>query len=122
VFIRCKPITADLYDYIEFELVQYRYYSYSQHAGYEKPHHLKLTRVNRRIEEVKNIYMSFVTDLYLNSKEEDAKTISEILLRAASEPEFRNQLIKEPSEVLGQFNISDEARSVIKTSINDFKR
>jgi len=48
VFIRCKPITADLYDYIEFELVQYRYYSYSQHAGYEKPHHLKLTRVNRR--------------------------------------------------------------------------
>jgi hypothetical protein len=36
----------------------------------------------------------------LNSKQEDADTISEILLRAAREPEFRNQLIKQPSNAL----------------------
>jgi hypothetical protein len=58
----------------------------------------------------------------LNSKQEDAETISEILLRAAREPEFRNQLIKEPSQVLEQFNISDEARTIIKTSINDLSQ
>jgi len=69
----------------------------------------------------KNIYKNFVIDLYLNSKQ-DAETISEILLRAASEPEFRNQLIKEPAQVLEQFNISDEARSIIKTSINDLSQ
>jgi hypothetical protein len=70
----------------------------------------------------KNIYKNFVIDFYLNSREEEAETISEILLRAAREPEFRNQLIKEPSQVLGQFNISDEARSIIKTSINDLSQ
>jgi hypothetical protein len=58
----------------------------------------------------------------LNSKQEDAKTISKILLRAAGEPEFRNQLIKEPSQVLGQYNISDEAKSIIKTSIIDLSQ
>jgi hypothetical protein len=56
---------------------------------------------------------------YLNSKQEDADTISEILLRAAREPEFRNQLIKQPSNVLEQYNISDEAKSIIKNSIID---
>ena len=66
--------------------------------------------------------MNFVTDLYLNSKMEDAEIISKILLRAAGEPEFRNQLIKEPCQVLGQLNISDEARSIIKTSINDLSQ
>jgi hypothetical protein len=58
----------------------------------------------------------------MNSKQEDAKTISEILLRAAGEPEFRNQLIKEPSHVLGQYNISDEAKSIITTSIIDLSQ
>ena len=56
---------------------------------------------------------------YLNSKQENADTISEILLRAAREPEFRNQLIKQPSNVLEQYNISDEAKSMIKNSILD---
>ncbi|MGC2668155.1 MAG: hypothetical protein WA220_03105 [Candidatus Nitrosopolaris sp.] len=55
----------------------------------------------------------------MNSKQEDADTISEILLRAAREPEFRNQLIKQPSNVLEQYNISDEAKSIIKNSIID---
>ena len=56
---------------------------------------------------------------YLNSKQEEADTISEILLRAAREPEFRNQLLKQPSQVLEQFNISDEAKSIIKNTIID---
>ena len=55
----------------------------------------------------------------LNSKEEDAVIISEILARAASDPEFRNQLIRRPSNVLAQYNISDEAKSIIENSIND---
>jgi hypothetical protein len=50
----------------------------------------------------------------LNSKEEDASTINNILVRAASEPEFRNQLIKQPSKVLEQYNISNEAKSVLR--------
>src|SRR5215472_11107761 len=36
----------------------------------------------------------------LNSKEEDTVIINEILVRAASDPEFRNQLIRQPSNVL----------------------
>jgi len=52
----------------------------------------------------------------LNSKQDDADTISEILLRAAREPEFRNQLIKQSSihSSLEQYNISDEAKSIVK--------
>jgi hypothetical protein len=56
---------------------------------------------------------------YLNSKEEDAVIINEILVRAASYPEFRNQLIRQPSNVLAQYDISEEAKSIIENSIND---
>ncbi|MGB6529471.1 MAG: hypothetical protein WBF33_15290 [Candidatus Nitrosopolaris sp.] len=56
---------------------------------------------------------------YLNSKEENAVIINEILVRAAGDPEFRNQLIRQPSNVLAQYNISDEAKSIIENSIND---
>ncbi|HYV51730.1 MAG TPA: hypothetical protein VE971_00410 [Candidatus Eisenbacteria bacterium] len=55
----------------------------------------------------------------MNSKQEDAFIINEILLRAASDPEFRNQLIRQPSNVLAQYNISTEAKSIIENSIND---
>jgi len=34
-------------------------------------------------------------------------------------PEFRNQLIRQPSNVLTQYNISNEAKSIIENSIND---
>jgi hypothetical protein len=67
----------------------------------------------------KDISWQFAINLYLNSKQQDAETISEILVRAASEPEFRNQLMKEPSKVLEQYNISNGAKSVIKSSIID---
>lgn len=56
---------------------------------------------------------------YLDARQKDAETISEILLRAASEPEFRNQLIKEPAKVLAQYNISPEAKLIIRNSIVD---
>jgi hypothetical protein len=55
----------------------------------------------------------------LDSRQKDAEIISEILLRAASEPEFRNSLIREPSRVLQEYNISEEAKAIIRTSIMD---
>ncbi|MDW0281131.1 MAG: hypothetical protein QN720_01410 [Nitrososphaeraceae archaeon] len=55
----------------------------------------------------------------MNSRQRDAEVISEILLKAASEPEFRNSLIKEPSRVLQEYNISEEAKVIIKKSIID---
>jgi hypothetical protein len=56
---------------------------------------------------------------YLDSRQRDAEIISEILLKAASEPKFRNSLIKEPSRVLQEYDISEEAKAIIKTSIID---
>lgn len=56
---------------------------------------------------------------YLDSRQRDAEIISEILLRAASEPEFRNSLLREPSKVLQEYNISEEAKAIIRTSITD---
>ncbi|MFZ0265181.1 MAG: hypothetical protein WCC82_02030 [Nitrososphaeraceae archaeon] len=55
----------------------------------------------------------------MDSRQRDAEIISEILLRAASEPEFRNSLLKEPSRVLQEYNISEEAKAIIRTSITD---
>jgi hypothetical protein len=55
----------------------------------------------------------------LDSRQRDAEIISEILLKAASEPEFRNSLIKEPTRVLQEYNLSEEAKAIIKTRIID---
>jgi hypothetical protein len=55
----------------------------------------------------------------LASRQKEAEIISEILLRAASEPEFRNVLIKSPSTVLDQYNVSREAKMIITRSITD---
>jgi hypothetical protein len=55
----------------------------------------------------------------LDSRQREAEIISEILLRAASEPDFRNSLIKEPTNVLRGYDLSDEAKAIIKTSITD---
>ena len=49
----------------------------------------------------------------------DAEIISEILLKAASEPDFRNVLIKDPGIVLEQYNVSQEAKLIIRRSIID---
>jgi hypothetical protein len=71
------------------------------------------------VSRIRLIYDNFASWTYLDSRRKDAETISEILLRAASEPEFRNQLVKEPTKILEQYNISAEAKSIIKTSIAD---
>ncbi|MGC2482430.1 MAG: hypothetical protein WA398_01580 [Nitrososphaeraceae archaeon] len=55
----------------------------------------------------------------MDSRQRDAEIISEILLRAASEPEFRNSLLREPSRVLQEYDISEEAKAIIRTSITD---
>ncbi|MEW6605128.1 MAG: hypothetical protein AB1351_10650 [Thermoproteota archaeon] len=55
----------------------------------------------------------------MDSRSKEAEIISEILLRAASEPEFRNELIRDPSIVLEQFNVSLEAKMIIRRSIID---
>ncbi|MDQ4017729.1 MAG: hypothetical protein M3129_04230 [Thermoproteota archaeon] len=55
----------------------------------------------------------------MDTRQKDAEVISEILLKAASEPEFRNVLVKDPAKVLEQYNISPEAKLIIKKSIID---
>ncbi|HZA42504.1 MAG TPA: hypothetical protein VE504_01895 [Nitrososphaeraceae archaeon] len=51
----------------------------------------------------------------------DVKIVGDILLRAASEPGFRRLLLTEPMKVLDDYDISSEAKSIIKNVINDFK-
>jgi hypothetical protein len=55
----------------------------------------------------------------LDQLQKEAEIISEILLRANSEPEFRNLLIKDPSKFLEGYDISAEAKSIIRKSITD---
>jgi hypothetical protein len=57
----------------------------------------------------------------LEFKNWDAKIVSDILLRAASEPNFRRLLLSEPTKVLAGYNISSEARSIIKNMIDEFR-
>jgi hypothetical protein len=58
--------------------------------------------------------------MHLESRQnKEAEIISEILLKAASEPEFRNELIKDPGSVLEQYNVSPEAKLIIRRSIID---
>ena len=67
----------------------------------------------------RDIYRNFVIRFLLELKARGCVIINEILLRAANDPEFRNQLIRQPSNVLAQYNISNEAKSIIENSIND---
>jgi hypothetical protein len=55
----------------------------------------------------------------LDHREKEAEIISEILLKAASEPEFRNSLIRDPAAVLKGYNVSPQARMVIQQTIVD---
>jgi hypothetical protein len=58
--------------------------------------------------------------VHLESRQnKEAEIISEILLKAASEPDFRNELIRDPSIVLEQYNVSPEAKLIIRRSIID---
>ncbi|MGC1135915.1 MAG: hypothetical protein WA941_24025 [Nitrososphaeraceae archaeon] len=57
----------------------------------------------------------------MESRKEDARIVGDILLKAASEPDFRRLLLTEPSKVLDVYDISPEAKSIIKSVIADFK-
>jgi hypothetical protein len=65
------------------------------------------------------LYSRFCNRLLVDTRQKDAEVISEILLKAASEPEFRNVLVKNPTKVLEQYNISPQAKLIIKKSITD---
>ncbi|HZD36431.1 MAG TPA: hypothetical protein VE130_14605 [Nitrososphaeraceae archaeon] len=51
----------------------------------------------------------------------EARVVSDILLRAAGEPNFRRLLLSEPIKALDEYNISSEAKSIIKNVIDDFR-
>ncbi|MEW5840917.1 hypothetical protein [Nitrososphaera sp.] len=55
----------------------------------------------------------------MDHREKDAEIISEILLKAASEPDFRNTLIRDPGVVLEKYDVSAEAKMIIRKSIRD---
>jgi hypothetical protein len=55
----------------------------------------------------------------LEHREKEAEIISEILLKAASEPEFRNSLIRDPANVLKEYDVSPQAKMVIQQTIVD---
>jgi hypothetical protein len=58
--------------------------------------------------------------IHLESQQQrEAEIISEILLKAASEPEFRNELIRDPDMILDQYDVSAEAKIIIRRSIID---
>jgi hypothetical protein len=54
-----------------------------------------------------------------SQQQKEAEIISEILLKAASESTFRNELIKDPDMILEQYDVSPEARLIIRRSIID---
>lgn len=51
----------------------------------------------------------------------DLKAINDIVRRAHTDPEFRIKLLKNPNTVLGQFNVSDKAKSMILDFFNEIK-
>ena len=55
----------------------------------------------------------------MEQREREAEIISEILLKAASEPDFRNTLIRDPGPVLERYGVSPEAKLIIRKSIHD---
>lgn len=57
----------------------------------------------------------------MESQDNDVKVVSDILLRAASEPEFRKLLFTEPRRVLSDYGISVKAKSIIEKVIEDFR-
>jgi hypothetical protein len=68
---------------------------------------------------VKYLYNIFFFGITLSSINMEAEVISEILLKAASEPEFRKKLIKNPDKILECYTISREAKYIVQKSIKD---
>ncbi|HJR83820.1 MAG TPA: hypothetical protein VJ772_00475 [Nitrososphaeraceae archaeon] len=51
----------------------------------------------------------------------DIKAINDIVQRAHTDPEFRIMLFKNPNGIFDQFNISDKARSLIVSFLDEIK-
>jgi len=76
--------------------------------------------VYKKQKEIKKVYiLQILLRNYLSSINTEAEVISEILLKAASEPEFRRRLIKSPKKILDCYGISNEAKQVIQWTIVD---
>lgn len=76
--------------------------------------------VHKKQKEIKKVYiLQVLLRNYLSSINIEAEVISEILLKAASEPEFRRRLIKSPKKILDCYGISNEAKQVIQRTIVD---
>ncbi len=76
--------------------------------------------VHKKQKEIKIVYiLQVLLRNYLSSINIEAEVISEILLKAASEPEFRRRLIKSPKKILDCYGISNEAKQVIQRTIVD---
>jgi len=54
-----------------------------------------------------------------SQQQKEAEIISEVLLKAASEPEFRNELIKDPEIILEQYDVSPDTKMLLRRSIVD---
>jgi hypothetical protein len=57
----------------------------------------------------------------LETRNGDVRIIGDILLKAAGDPSFRRLLLREPLKALGDYDISSEAKTIIKNVINGFK-
>ena len=68
---------------------------------------------------VKVYILQILLGNYLSSINIEAEVISEILLKAAGEPEFRKRLVRSPKRILDCYSISNEAKQVIQKSIAD---
>lgn len=58
----------------------------------------------------------------LAQQHKDAEIISDILLKAASEPDFRNMLLSDPASILANYELSREAVSIIHRTISDLSQ
>ena len=76
-------------------------------------------KINKKFKIEKVYIAQILLGNYLSSMSIEAEVISEILLKAASEPEFRKRLIRNPKKILDCYDISNEAKIVIQKSIVD---
>ena len=67
------------------------------------------------------IKIPHIAGSWLEIRDGDTKIVSDILLRAASEPNFRRLLLLEPSKVLAEYDISSESKSIIKNVVDEFR-
>ena len=76
-------------------------------------------KINKKFK-IEKVYISqILLGNYLSSMSIEAEVISEVLLKAAREPEFRKRLIRNPKKILDCYDISNEAKQVIQKSIVD---